>query len=204
MFKPKSLLAVAAMALLAVATGVAAAVQAGVTAVAHHAGELAYRLLTGHMADNGLLLSMTTLAANKVRAYEIGDHQEYPVIATDIIYEGAAVGENASGYARPLVAGDPFLGFATRKADNAAGAAGAVTVEVKRKGQAQLAVAGATAVTANDRPLVYASDDDTFTLTASTNSIIGRVSRWVSSGVCVVEFDAALAAAEAARVAGDV
>jgi hypothetical protein len=147
---------------------------------------------------------MTTLAANKPRAYELGDNQEYPVIATDIIYEGAAVGENASGYARPLAAGDVFLGFATRKADNSTGAAGAINVEVKRKGQAQLAVVGATAVTANDRPLVYASDDDTFTLTASTNSIIGRVSRWVSSAVCVVEFDANLAAAETARVAGDV
>jgi hypothetical protein len=146
---------------------------------------------------------MTTLAANKPRAYELGDNQEYPVIAADIIFEGAAVGENGSGYARPLTAGDPFLGFAHRKVDNSAGAAGAVNVEVKRKGQIQLAVAGATAVTANDRPLVYASDDDTFTLTASTNSIIGRVARWVSSGVCVVEFDAALAAAEAARVAGD-
>lgn len=153
---------------------------------------------------------MTTLAKNTPRAYEIGDKQEYPVVAADIIFEGAAVGEDGSGYARPLVAGDAFLGFAERQADNAAGAAGAVRVEVKRRGQAQLAVAGATAVTANDGALVYASDDDTFTLTGTSNSVIGRVSRWVSSAVCVVEFDAAFAllaaglAAEAvARAAGD-
>lgn len=146
---------------------------------------------------------MATLAADSARFYELGSVQEYPVIATDIIYEGAAVGENASGYARPLQAGDPFLGFAESKADNAAGAAGAKSVRVRMRGQVQLAVAGATAITANDRPLVYASDDDTFTLTASTNSIIGRVSRWISSGIAVVEFDAMLAAAEAARVAGD-
>jgi hypothetical protein len=146
---------------------------------------------------------MTTLAANSPRAYQLAEREDYPVIATDIIYEGAAVGENASGYARPLAAGDAFLGFAIRQADNSTGAAGAINVECKTRGRAQLAVAGATAVTANDRPLVYASDDDTFTLTASTNSIIGRVSRWVSSGVCVVEFDALMAAAETARAAGD-
>lgn len=146
---------------------------------------------------------MTTLAAAKARAYELGTIQQYPVIAADIIYEGAAVGENGSGYARPLQAGDPFLGFAETTVDNSAGSAGDKSVRVRRVGQVQLAVAGATAVTANDGPLVYASDDDTFTLTASTNSIVGRVSRWVESGVCVVAFDAGMAAAEAARVAGD-
>lgn len=146
---------------------------------------------------------MATLASDSPRPYELGTIEEYPVVATDIIYEGAAVGENASGYARPLVAGDPFLGFAESKSDNSAGAAGAKSVRVRQRGKVQLAVAGATAITANDRPLVYASDDDTFTLTASTNSIIGRVSRWISSGLAIVEFDATLAAAEAARVAGD-
>jgi hypothetical protein len=167
-------------------------------------GERLHDVVFALQVRNGLILGMATLAVDKARPYELGTIQEYPVIAADIIYEGAAVGENASGYARPLVAGDPFLGFAESKADNSLGAAGGASVRVRRKGQVQIPVAGATAVTANDGPLVYASDDDTFTLTASTNSIIGRVSRWVSSGVCVVEFDAGLAAAEAARVAGDV
>lgn len=134
---------------------------------------------------------MTTLAANKLRDYQLGDKEEYPVIADDIIYQGAAVGENASGYARPLQAGDPFLGFAEAIADNSGGVAGEVTVNVKKKGNVVLPISG-IAITANDRPAVYASDDDTFTLTASTNSLIGYVSRWVSSGVAVVEFDAAL------------
>lgn len=171
--------------------------------VALSLGERLGDTLFQHLTRNGFVLGMATLGADKARAYELGSIQEYPVIAADIIYEGAAVGENASGYARPLAAGDPFLGFAESKVDNSAGAAGAASVRVRRRGQVQIPVAGATAVTANDGPLVYASDDDTFTLTASTNSIIGRVSRWVSSGICVVEFDAGLAAAEAARVAGD-
>ena len=185
-------LAVSAVALLAFASP-------GFAAVLSPVGQF----LQAH-PDIGLLgIGMTTLAGDKARAYELGTIQEYPVVATDIIYEGAAVGENASGFARPLVAGDPFLGFAETRTDNSAGAAGDKLARVKRRGQVQLAVAGANAVTANDGPLVYASDDDTFTLTASTNSVIGRVSRWVESGVCVVDFDAALAAEAAARIAGD-
>ncbi|BEP42257.1 hypothetical protein [Variovorax sp. V15] len=146
---------------------------------------------------------MTTLAANKPRAFELGTIQEYPVIAADIIFEGAAVGENGAGFARPLVAGDTFLGFAETIVDNSAGVAGQRTVRVKRRGQVQVPVVGAAAITANDGPLVYASDDDTFTLTAGANSPIGRVSRWVESGLCVVDFDASLAAETAARIAGD-
>jgi hypothetical protein len=174
------------------------AVQAFAIDVAHRAHDV----LVGYLVDTGAILAMTTLATNKPRDYSLGEIEAYPVIATDIIYEGAAVGENASGYARPLAAGDPFLGFALRKADNAAGAAGAVRVEVRTRGRITLAIA-ALAITANDRPPVYASDDDTFTLTATSNSPIGFVSRWVSTGVAVVEFDAAMAAEIAARVAGD-
>lgn len=134
---------------------------------------------------------MTTLAADVQRAYAQGEIEEYPVIASDIIYQGAAVGENGSGYARPLVAADPFLGFAEEQVDNSAGAAGALNVRVKARGRAQLAIAS-IAITANDRPAVYASDDNTFTLTSTSNSLIGYVSRWVSTGVAIVEFDAAL------------
>lgn len=140
---------------------------------------------------------MTTLSDAKVRPFSQGDIEQYPVVASDVIYEGAAVGENDSGYAQPLVAGKAFLGFAEATVDNSTGAAGAREVRVRTRGRVSLPVTGATAVTANDRPLVYASDDDTFTLTASTNTPIGRVSRWVSSGVCVVEFDAYLSRVEA-------
>jgi len=145
---------------------------------------------------------MTTRASDLARPEELGNISEYPVVATDIIYEGSAVGENASGYARPLVAGDVFLGFADRKVDNSTGAAGALNVRVKTKGNFQLPISG-LAITANDRPVVYASDDDTFTLTATSNSPIGRVLRWVSTGIAIVEVDALAAAEIAERVAGD-
>jgi hypothetical protein len=143
---------------------------------------------------------MTTLSVDKSRAYQLGNHEEYPVIAADTIYEGAAVGENGSGYSRPLQAGDPFQGFCLETADNAAGSAGDIRVRVVTKGRIELPVTAA-AITTNDRAPVYASDDDTFTLTRGTNSLIGFVSRWVSTGVAVVEFDAALAAAHESAIA---
>lgn len=132
---------------------------------------------------------MTTLAVSKLREYELGDRNHLPVIAADIIYEGAAVGDNGSGYARPLVAADPFRGFAVTDCDNATGSAGDKRVEVRTKGRVQLAI-GSLAITDVGKP-VYASDDDTFTLTATSNSYIGRVIGFVSAGVGVVSFDAA-------------
>lgn len=132
---------------------------------------------------------MTTLAANKPRSYELGNRNDLLMIASDIIYEGAAVGiVSGSGHARPLAAGDKFVGFAESTVDNSAGAAAAKSVRVITEGLIQLAV-GSVAITDIGKP-VYASDDDTFTLTASTNSYIGRVHRYVSSGVAVVAFDA--------------
>jgi hypothetical protein len=140
---------------------------------------------------------MTTLAANALRDYQLGDNEDYPVIASDVIYQGAAVGENGSGYARPLAAGDAFLGFALSPADNASGSAGDINVTVRTRGRVRLTVVGATAITANDRPIVYASDDDTFTLTAGSNTPIGRVARWYASTDALVEFDAYLSRVEA-------
>lgn len=134
---------------------------------------------------------MTTLAVDKRRVFETPGINTFPLIANDIVYEGAAVGLS-SGNARPLTAGDQFVGFAMERADNTGGSAGDVSVNVMTRGQVVLPVTGASAVTDVGKA-VYASDDDAFTLTASTNSPIGRVVRWVSSTTCIVAFDAARA-----------
>lgn len=131
---------------------------------------------------------MTTLARDAQRDFELGDHNDLPVVAADIIYEGAAVGDNGSGIARPLVAADPFRGFALFQADNSLGAASAINVRVRNRGKVKLAV-GSAAITDVGKP-VYASDDDTFTLTATGNSFVGRIVRFVSTGVVIVAFDA--------------
>lgn len=132
---------------------------------------------------------MTTLAANKPRAYELGERNHLPVIASDIIYEGAAVGVvDASGHAQPLAAANSFAGFATTKADNSAGTAAAINVEVVKSGQIELTVSGAV-ITDVGQP-VYASDDDTFTFNPADGAFVGMVKRYVSSGVAVIEFNA--------------
>ena len=132
---------------------------------------------------------MTTLAVNLPRAYELGNRNAFPVIASDIIYEGAAVGlVDGTGHARPLAAGDRFAGFAEANADNAAGAAAAVSVRVVESGKVQLSVGGAV-ITDIGQP-VYATDDNTFVFTPVASVFIGFVHRFVSAGVAVVDFDA--------------
>lgn len=132
---------------------------------------------------------MTTLAANALRTMEIGERNEFPVIASDIIYEGAAVGlVNASGHARPLTSADRFVGFAEAKADNSAGAAAAINVRVVKKGSIILPVTGAL-ITDVGLP-VYAQDDNAFSFIKTSGVFIGFLKRFTVSGYGVVEFDA--------------
>lgn len=133
----------------------------------------------------------------------VGGFLGLPVKAATKITMGKAVGDDASGYARQLVAGDPFRGHAVAQADNTDGAAGAMQVQVlSGRYRLQVAVTGASAVT-DVESLVYASDAETYTLTKSTNSLVGKVVKWVSSTTCIVEFDSnadALAKRSAAGV----
>lgn len=128
---------------------------------------------------------MTTLSKDTPRDYALGDFEDYPVIASDIIYEGAAVGLSVSGY-RPLQAGDPFVGFCTEKADNSSGAFADINVRTRTRGAVVLSISG-LAITDFGKD-VYASDDNTFTLTKSTNTRIGYVSQWIETGKGVVQF----------------
>ena len=132
---------------------------------------------------------MTTLSENARRSVSSGGNRNHlPAIGSDIIYEGAAVGlVAATGYARPLVGGDRFGGFATSKCDNSTGSAGDKEVETYRRGTATLSVSGAV-ITDVGQP-VYATDDDTFVFLPVGGTFVGYVSRFVSSGVVEVEFD---------------
>lgn len=140
---------------------------------------------------------MATLAKDKPRVFEnTGVHPEYaehPVIAADIIYAGAAASLDNSGNAQPLVVANTengFAGFAGARVDNSAGAAGARRVKLFARGLVKLSVTG---VASNDdvNDTVYATDDDTFTLTASGGLAIGKVARWISGTTCMVYFEAA-------------
>jgi hypothetical protein len=135
---------------------------------------------------------MATLAVDKPRVFELDAVKlnEIPAIATDIIYAGAAVGESSStGTGRPLVAGDVFLGFATERCDNSAGAASAKLIKLRSKGVVKLNVTSVSS-TADVGDTVYASDDDTFTKASTSNTAIGKIIRWISGTTCLVAFEA--------------
>lgn len=136
---------------------------------------------------------MTTLATDTPRDMEIGERNEFPVIASDIIYAGAAVGlVTASGHARPLTSDDRFVGFAEAKADNSAGAAAAIDVRVIKKGAVKLAVSGCV-ITDVGQP-VYAQDDNAFSFIKTSGVFVGFLRRYVSAGYGIVEFDAGVMA----------
>lgn len=128
------------------------------------------------------------LSANTPRDYELGDRNEFGVTASTKIYEGSAVSMNpATGFARKITAGDIFLGFAEGPADNTSGADGAIRVRVRDTGKVVLSISAA-AITDIGKA-VFASDDNTFTFTQGTNVYIGRVIRWISTGVVLVAFE---------------
>lgn len=132
---------------------------------------------------------MTGLTNDANRSYELGDINQLPIKGGSIIYEGAAVGSNSSGYAKPITNGDKFCGFADEKIDNSGGGDGAKTVRIRKKGSILLDISGITLADINKS--VYATDDNTFTLSATSAVYIGQISRIDSSDVVVVEFDAA-------------
>jgi hypothetical protein len=132
---------------------------------------------------------MTTLSVDTARDFELGARNEFPVIAADIIYEGAAVGiVIASGHARPLTSVDKFGGFAEKQAANSAGAAAAINVRVIKSGSAKLAVTGAV-ITDVGQP-VYAQDDNAFSFLKTSGVFVGFLRRYVSAGYGIVEFNA--------------
>jgi hypothetical protein len=85
----------------------------------------------------------------------------------------------ASGYAKPLAAGEQFIGIAYEAADNTGGSAGARKVRVQIRGVFRLS--GSGFAQADVGKAVYASADDTITLTSSGNSPVGEAVKFDSA-----------------------
>jgi len=128
------------------------------------------------------------LSANANLQFNLGRSTMF-VEAASTIYEGSAVGDS-SGYARALVAGDRFCGFALDKVVGAAD--GSSVVDLVTRGATELAV---TSVAITDiGKAVYAGDDGTFSLTSGSDSYVGVVFRHVEDGTALVKFNANLLA----------
>jgi hypothetical protein len=131
------------------------------------------------------------LSADTPRNYSVGTLREsaQPVQASVTCYAGAAVSRDSGGEVGPLAAGEAFAGFV--KAQATGTTAGAINVAVYDKGEVELTITGLD--DNNDiGDTVYATDDGTFTLTASGAVSIGKVSRIVSltGGKAMVSFEA--------------
>jgi hypothetical protein len=136
---------------------------------------------------------MAALAARRPRSSQHGDYlsvtMTFPVVAADIIYEGAFLGLDANGNVLPLSAETYlFAGVADEQVDNSLGAAAALLCRVRTGGRMTIAVAGATSQAAAQNQPVYAADDGDATLTAAGGTFIGRVVNWISGTTCDVVF----------------
>ncbi len=114
---------------------------------------------------------MALTTNREVDRYVDQELRSLPVRGGARVYKGAFVGLSG-GYARPLVAGDPFAGIAYEEADNGTGSDGAVLVRVFTLGDFELPLVGAAR--ANNRAALFASDDQALTGTASGNSFVGH------------------------------
>ena len=126
---------------------------------------------------------MTKLTEDVSRTYELGYINNFPILAGEKIYEGAAVGLNSNGYARSLVAGDKFVGFADRFADNTNGSDGELFVIVKEVGKIVLDLEGFSLADVGKK--LYATDDNTFTTEEEGNSFVGVINRVIGTEVLV-------------------
>lgn len=126
---------------------------------------------------------MALTANRQVDHFVDQELRSFGVLTATHVYKGGFVGVTTAGYARPLVAGDKFVGLAYEEINNT-GASGAKSVRVYTLGDFQHALTSA-AVTDIGRA-VYASADDTLTFDPGGNSFVGHVVGFVSSGIVVV------------------
>jgi len=124
-----------------------------------------------------------------------GITRPYKVVADDCIYGGSLVAVNAAGYANPGAdtAGLIFVGVAEERADNSGGAAGAIEVNVRRRGEFLFASASALTI-ANVGDSVVLSDDQTVALAADAINDIacGKITEVPSASTCWVSIDGAV------------
>lgn len=131
---------------------------------------------------------MTALTNDTNRVFEVdNDSNAVALAAGTKVFQGSLIGKTATGYGRALEAGDTAMGFAKDNVDNTDGTDGEKIVEVKSMGKVSLFISGLTIADVGKD--VYASDDNTFTLTSTNNSKVGKIIRFEKSDYAIVYFN---------------
>ena len=102
-------------------------------------------------------------------------------MAVDVIYRGAIVMHNAAGFLAPAAtgAGSFFAGIAEEEKDNSGGSAGDIVCRYKKTGVYLLTSSGLAQADIGTK--VYASDDQTLTVTSTNNVLVGQIVEFVSA-----------------------
>lgn len=130
------------------------------------------------------------MTVTALRDYIDPHYAMVPVLANAVIGRGAALGVS-SGYARLLNAGDEFLGFAEEDFDATGESSGAYKVRAVVKGRVKLDVVGVNAAThINDTVYATGTTGNSFTLTSTSNTPIGKIVERISGTTCWVQFEA--------------
>ena len=117
---------------------------------------------------------MTPLAGNVSRPWREGGIVVLPVQAGAHVRQGSYVEADGAGRVAPAAkgtSGERYVGVALGEADNAGGAAGALSVEIRRKGAFRFATTG----TAVPGKLAQLEDDDTVTDDATGRQPCGLI-----------------------------
>lgn len=130
------------------------------------------------------------LSADRQTPFKASDNLVVPVAANAVIYAGALVVANATGFAAPgsVATTLTYLGRADEAVDNTGGADGAKTVKIRRNQAFKWKNSGTDPIGQDSLGKVcYIEDDETVAKTNGTNtrSAAGKVVQIDSNGVWV-------------------
>jgi hypothetical protein len=123
-------------------------------------------------------MSLTAAADRSVAPNTQSTKSRQPLLASARPFQGSIMGITATGYLRPLTAGDVLLAVAERTLDlvDVIATDGGQAVNVDRGIQTIIVpLTGVARADVGKRRLVYASDDGTFAFTPAGNTLIGAV-----------------------------
>jgi predicted RecA/RadA family phage recombinase len=114
-----------------------------------------------------------------------------PVAGSSVIFKGAIVMSNASGFLAPAssLADAKMAGIAYEKCDNSTGSAGDKECKLLREGAFLLSGSGFTQ--ADVGKVVYATDDETVALTQAVGDevAVGKIAQVVSASQVYVDIE---------------